>query len=411
MILMPGKSKKIGSGRKICVVGLGYVGLPLALEFGKKAEVNGYDIDEKRISELKRGHDRTLEISATELKGSKINFTSDPGIISESDFIIAAIPTPVDKSKRPDLGLLKEAARTIGKNLRKGSTVVFESTVYPGVTEDVCVPIMERESGLKCGKDFKAGYSPERINPGDKQHTVVNIVKVVAGCDKESLEAIAKVYETIVKAGVYKAPSIRVAEAAKVIENVQRDINISLMNELKIIFDKMGIDTEEVLSAARTKWNFLDFRPGLVGGHCIGIDPYYLAYKAEIDGHHPEMILAGRRINDDMPKYVVSRIMDDMISKGIHIKGAKVLVLGASFKPDVKDLRNSKIEDVVKGMVSHGCSVHICEPMVDDQKKIFGCANISQKECEKNNYDYVVLAVKHKLFKNTDVEKRVDYSI
>jgi len=330
-------------------------------------------------------------------------------VISESDFIIAAIPTPVDNSKRPDLGMLKSATRTIGRNLSRGSIVVFESTVYPGVTEEICVPILEKESGLRCIEDFKVGYSPERINPGDREHTVDRIVKIVSGCDSQSLGIIAEVYKSIVKAGVYKAPSIRVAEATKIIENVQRDINIALMNELKQIFDKMGIDMEEVLNAARTKWNFLDFHPGLVGGHCIGVDPYYLAYKSEIVGHHPEMILAGRRVNDGMPKYAVSQIISDMINRKIRIKGAKVLVLGATFKPNVKDMRNSKIEDVVKGLKDHGCLVDICEPLLSDKKTIFGCRNLSQELIKRNSYDYVVLGVKHTQL--VDFIKKADFVI
>lgn len=405
---MPDKQKKDATGRKICIVGLGYVGLPLAVEFGKITEVNGYDIDEKRIGELKRGYDNTCEIPISELKRSKTNFTADPGVISRSDFIIAAIPTPVDDSKRPDLGMLKDATKTIGRNMSRGSIVVFESTVYPGATEEVCIPILEKESGLKCMQDFKVGYSPERINPGDKEHTVDKIVKVVAGCDKESFDTIADVYSKIVKAGICKAKSIKVAEASKVIENVQRDINIALMNELKIIFDKMGIDMQEVLKAAKTKWNFLDFRPGLVGGHCIGIDPYYLAYKAEISGHHPEMILAGRRINDSMPKYIVSNIVRDMIGRGIRVKGSKVLVLGAAFKPNVRDLRNTKVEDIVIGLKDHGCRVEICEPLVDDDE-IFGCRNICQKGLKDKSHDYIVLAVRHERLKG--LWKRADYSI
>ena len=392
-------AKKDVLGRKICIVGLGYVGLPLAVAFGKITHVEGYDVDKEKIERLKRGFDYNGELSEAELKEADIDFTTDPSVISESDFIIAAIPTPIDNSKRPDLELLKDASKTIGRNLSKGSIVVYESTVYPGVTEEVCLPILEKESGLVYKSDFKVGYSPERINPGDKEHTVERIVKVVSGCDRESLETIARVYSTVVKAGVCRTDSIKVAEAAKVIENVQRDINIALMNELKQIFDRMGIDIAKVLDAARTKWNFLDFRPGLVGGHCIGIDPYYLAYKAEIAGHHPEIILAGRRINDHMPAYVVSQMVKDMISRKIRIMGARVLVLGATFKPDVRDMRNSKVEDVVNGLKEHGCRVDICDPMLGDRKAIFGCSNLDIKSVSRDNFDYIVLAVKHKQLK------------
>jgi len=394
--------------RNVCIVGLGYVGLPLAVEFGKKMPTNGYDTNIERISQLKDGYDHTGEISELELKKAKIDFTSNPSIIAKSDFIIVAVPTPIDESKEPDLTILKNAAEVVGKNLSRGSIVVFESTVYPGVTEEICVPILEEMSGLEHLNDFKVGYSPERINPGDKEHTITGITKVVSGCDKNALQSIAEIYESIILAGVYKAPSIKVAEAAKVIENTQRDINIALMNELKIIFDKLEIDTDEVLKAARTKWNFMDFRPGLVGGHCISVDPYYLAYKAKIIGHHPEMILAGRRINDEMATYVSSRIIKDMIQKGISIKGARVLVMGATFKPDVKDLRNSKVEYIVKELKEYGCLVDICEPMLEDMDVIFGCKNMSLDTMD-GGYDYTVLAVKHKQFRY--IRKNEDYLI
>jgi len=384
--------------RKICVVGLGYVGLPLSVAFGKRDGVSGYDVSGERVAELKGGHDRNGEVPAAELRRSKISFSADPAVIRQSDFIIVAIPTPVDKANRPDLTMLRDATKTIGRNLSKGSTVVFESTVYPGTTEEEMRPILEKESGLKCGRDFNIGYSPERINPGDREHTVEKIVKVVAGDSPETTDTIADVYGSIVKAGIHKAPSIKVAEAAKAIENIQRDINIALMNELKVIFDRMGIDTEDVLEAARTKWNFLNFRPGLVGGHCICVDPYYLAYKAEAVGHHPEMILAGRRINDSMPKYVVSSIVSRMKEKGLRVKGSRVLVLGATFKPNVKDMRNSKVKDVVDGLRREGCTVDIHDPVIDE-KAVFGLRNISSDEAEKNSYDYVVLAVKHEKLK------------
>jgi len=394
--------------RNVCIVGLGYVGLPLAVEFGKKMSTNGYDTNIGRISQLKEGHDHTGEISEFELKKANINFTSDPSIISKSDFIIVAVPTPIGESKEPDLTILKNATEVVGRNLSRGSIVVFESTVYPGVTEEICVPILEEMSGLEYLNDFQVGYSPERINPGDKEHTITGIIKVVSGCDKNALQSIAEIYESIIFAGVYKAPSIKVAEAAKVIENTQRDINIALMNELKIIFDKLEIDTEEVLKAARTKWNFMDFRPGLVGGHCISVDPYYLAYKAMTIGHHPEIILAGRRINDEMATYVTSRIIKNMIHKGISIKGARVLVMGATFKPDVKDLRNSKVENIIKDLKEYGCLVNICEPMLEDMDMIFGCRNVCQYTVG-DGYDYTILAVKHKKFQ--DADKNIDYSV
>ena len=388
--------------RKICVVGLGYVGLPLLIKFGKKGRVYGYDTDEKRIEELKNSHDRTGEVEKKDFQETDITFSSDPAVIKESDFIIVAIPTPISRNKKPDLNMLKDATKTIGKNLKGGSIVIFESTVYPGVTEEICIPILEKSSGLKFMKDFKVGYSPERINPGDREHTVERIVKVVSGCDKDSTEIIADVYSSIVKAGVYKAPSIKVAEAAKAIENTQRDINIALMNELKMIFDKMGIDINEVLKAARTKWNFFDFHPGLVGGHCIGVDPYYLAYKAEAVGHHPEIILAGRKINDNMANYMVSIIIKDMSKKDIIARGGKVLVLGATFKPNVRDIRNSKIEDIVKGLKNHGCSVDIHDPLLRDKKNIFGCANVTEEHIKKTKYEYVILAVGHSEFGKLD---------
>ena len=385
--------------RKICVVGLGYVGLPLSVAFGKRDGVSGYDVSGERVAELKGGHDRNGEVPAAELRRSKISFSADPAVIRQSDFIIVAIPTPVDKANRPDLTMLRDATKTIGRNLSKGSIVVFESTVYPGTTEEEMRPVLEKESGLKCGRDFNIGYSPERINPGDREHTVEKIVKVVAGDSPETTDTIADVYGSIVKAGIHKAPSIKVAEAAKAIENIQRDINIALMNELKVMFDRMGIDTEDVLEAARTKWNFLNFRPGLVGGHCICVDPYYLAYKAEAVGHHPEMILAGRRINDSMPKYVVSSIVSHMKEKGLRVKGSRVLVLGATFKPNVKDMRNSKVKDVVDGLRREGCTVDIHDPVIDE-KTVFGLRNISSDEAGKNRYDYVVLAVKHERLKS-----------
>ena len=316
----------------ICIVGQGYVGLPLAHAFAKKFRVIGFDCNKEKIGLLKKGIDPTGEVPEGGLKKVKIEFTDDPAAIAEARFIVVAVPTPVDKNKRPDLSPLVASSTTVGKHLKKGSVVVFESTVYPGVTEDDCLPLLEKHSGLKFGRDFSIGYSPERINPGDKAHRLETITKVVSGSDPETLELVAKVYETIIKAGVHRASSIKVAEAAKVIENTQRDLNIALMNELSIIFHKMGIDTREVLAAAGTKWNFLKFFPGLVGGHCIGVDPYYLTFKAEELGYHPEVILAGRRINDGMGKYVAENTVKEMIRVGKAVKGARVLILGLTFK-------------------------------------------------------------------------------
>ncbi len=386
---------------KICIVGLGYVGLPLAVEFGKNEEVNGFDINEKRISELKQDNDLTNEVSEESLKEAKINFSSDPNIISESDFIIIAVPTPIDDSKKPDLTLLLSASALVGKNMKEGSIIVYESTVYPGCTERDCIPVLEKESGMKYLKGFKVGYSPERINPGDKVHTVDKIVKVVSGCDEETLNTVADTYNKIIKAGTHKASSIKVAEAAKIIENTQRDINIALMNELKMIFDKADIKWQEVVQAAGTKWNFLKFTPGMVGGHCIGVDPYYLADEAKRLGHHPEIILAGRKINDDMAKYEATRLIEYMISKDIEIKGSKILILGGTFKPNIPDTRNSKVEDLINELKSNDCKIDICEPHVEGE--LFGCKNISIDQTE--GYSMIVKAVNHDAFK----EIKYDY--
>ncbi len=381
---------------KICVVGLGYVGLPLAVRFGLLEEVNGFDFDEERIAGLKQGFDRNGETSPEDLATARIAFSSDPATIGESDFVIVAVPTPIDGANNPDLALLISATRSVGSNLKKGATVVFESTVYPGCTERDCVPVLEETSGFTCGRDFKVGYSPERINPGDLIHRVETIVKVVSGCDAEATNLIAEVYGRIIEAGVYRASSIMVAEAAKIIENTQRDINIALMNELKMIFDKLEINWRDVLAAAATKWNFLSFTPGLVGGHCIGVDPYYLAYQAQRFGHHPEIILAGRRINDDMATYEASRIIKHMAAQGMVIKDASVLILGATFKPNISDTRNSKVEDLVKELQSYGCAVEICDPHVPTAE-LFGCQNIQMGSGFKD-YDLIVKAVDHSAF-------------
>lgn len=384
--------------RKICIVGLGFVGLPLAVAFGKKFKVNAFDIDKKRINELRKKFDRNGEVSPQEIKKAKINFSCHSSIIKKSDFIIVAVPTPVIKKDKPDLSLLVKATQTIGKNLQKNSIVVFESTVYPGATEEVCIPILEKESKLKYKVDFKVGYSPERINPGDKKHTVDKIIKVVSGCDKEALEIISQVYEAVIKPGVLKAKSIKVAEAAKVIENIQRDLNIALMNELQMIFDKLNIKTQDVLAAAKTKWNFLDVHPGLVGGQCIDAASYYLAVKATLAGYHPKLILAGRKINNQMVKWEFGKIIKKMKNEKIPIKGAKILILGATFKPNVKDLRNSKVKDLVNLFKNSGCQVTIYEPMIPEEKKIFSCPNISLEKINWDNYDFIAKAVSHHLF-------------
>jgi UDP-N-acetyl-D-glucosamine/UDP-N-acetyl-D-galactosamine dehydrogenase len=385
---------------KLAVVGLGYVGLPLAVEFGKIVPTIGFDLNKKRIAELQRNLDTNNETAAEELKTAKfLEVTSDPTKLKEAKFIIVAVPTPINKDKQPDLFYVTSASETVGKNLTKGSIVVFESTVYPGVTEDVCMPIIEKFSKLKYPEEFKLGYSPERINPGDKEHTLPNILKIVSGCDAETLEEVANVYGLVVKAGVYRAESIKVAEAAKVIENTQRDLNIALMNELSIIFQKMGIDTLSVLKAAGTKWNFIKMQPGLVGGHCIGVDPYYLTYKAEELGYHPEVILAGRRINDNMGKYIAEQTVKHLIEANKTVKGANVLVLGITFKENVSDIRNSRVIDIISELKEYGVNVTICDPLADKEavKHEYG---IELTKYSKNiRADAVVIAVNHNIFK------------
>ena len=382
----------------IGVVGLGYVGLPLAVELAKHFTVYGFDIDGKRVAILKKGDDPNREVDSATLKSVTIEYSSDPAVIGKAGFIIVAVPTPVDEHKNPDLTPIVKASETVGKNMRKGTIVVYESTVYPGVTEDTCVPILEKESGLQWKKDFFVGYSPERINPGDREHTVSRITKVVSGDTPESLETIALVYGAAIKAGVYRAPSIKVAEAAKVIENTQRDINIALMNELRIIFDKMGISTAEVLAAAKTKWNFLPFEPGLVGGHCIGVDPYYLAYKAEEIGHHPQIIMAGRRINDAMGRYFGREIVKLMLRKGINVRDAKVLMLGIAFKENVPDIRNSRVIDIINELREFGVKIDVWEPVADPEEveHEYGLSPVARPA--NGCYDGVVLAVKHRQF-------------
>jgi UDP-N-acetyl-D-galactosamine dehydrogenase len=350
----------------VAVVGLGYVGLPLAVEFGKKGRTIGFDLSATKVENYKRFVDPTGEVSTDELKEARhLEVTTDPAMLAQADYIVVAVPTPVDIAHNPDFTPLEGASKTVGTNLKHGAIVVYESTVYPGATEEVCIPLLEKYSGMKWKEDFHVGFSPERINPGDKEHRLTTILKVVSGDDEETLERVAGLYESVVTAGVHRASSIKVAEAAKVIENTQRDLNIALMNELAIIFDKIDIDTLEVLKAAGTKWNFLPFRPGLVGGHCIGVDPYYLTHKAEMIGYHPQVILAGRRINDGMAKFVAEKTVKSMISSGFHVKGSKVNVVGLTFKENCPDLRNSKVADIVHELESYGCDVHVHDPVAD----------------------------------------------
>ncbi|MFA7744103.1 nucleotide sugar dehydrogenase [Salinicoccus roseus] len=391
--------------RNIAVVGLGYVGLPVAVAFGKKHEVIGFDVNEERIKELKGGHDRTNEVEEKELKKADIKFTSNKNDLRDSDFIIIAVPTPINKNNQPDLTPLLKASETVGSALEKGTIVVYESTVYPGATEEDCVPVLEKHSNLVCGKDFYVGYSPERINPGDKEHTFETITKVVSGQTPEVLEVVAKVYGSVVKAGVHRATNIKVAEAAKVIENTQRDVNIALMNELAVIFNKIGIDTRDVLNAAGTKWNFLKFSPGLVGGHCIGVDPYYLTHKAQELGHHPEVILAGRRINDGMSKHIASSIIKEMLKKNISILDNTATILGLTFKENTPDLRNTKIIEVINELREYGLNVSVSDAEADsaEAKKYY---DIELKDLDDLDYtDVLIFAVPHRDY----VEKKRDY--
>lgn len=388
---------------KLAVIGLGYVGLPIALEFAKKISVIGFDINEKRIGMMKNGVDPSNELESEAFESCDITFTNSLDVLREARFFIVAVPTPVDDHKVPDLVSVKKASETIGKVIEKGDYVVYESTVYPGCTEEDCLPIIEKLSGLKRITDFKIGYSPERINPGDKLHTLSKIVKVVSGCDAESLEEIAKVYELVVEAGVHKASCIKVAEAAKIIENTQRDLNIALMNELSVIFDKMGINTFEVLEAAGTKWNFLKFQPGLVGGHCIGVDPYYLTYKAKKLGYHSEVILAGRNINDNMGKYVAKKVIQHIIKNNGDVKSSKVLIMGATFKENVSDIRNSRVSDVVKALKEFYVNVDVEDPYADSEelRHEYG---FGLTEKIANDYDAVIITVPHTDFMLLDDE-------
>jgi len=400
--------KIVNRDEKISIIGLGYVGLPLAISFARVADAIGFDISKEKIQKYHAGIDVTKEVGDQAIKETTAFFTWEEKYLKECKFHIVAVPTPINSDKTPDLRPVIGASKTVGRNLTKGSVVVYESTVYPGVTEEVCVPLLEQESGLKCGVDFKVGYSPERINPGDKVHRLETIVKIVSGMDEESLEEIARVYEMVVKAGVYRAESIKVAEAAKVIENSQRDINIAFMNELSIMFDKMGIDTKAVLKAAGTKWNFLNFFPGLVGGHCIGVDPYYLTYRAEQIGYHSQIILAGRKINDDMGKYVAENTVKKMIKADKQIKGSKVGIFGVTFKENCPDTRNTKVIDIIRELEEYGIEVQIVDPVADKEElwheyglKLSGMEDIK-------NVDALIFAVSHDEFKSLTLEHLKD---
>ena len=387
--------------KTLAVIGLGYVGLPIALEFAKKIKVIGFDINAERVKLMQNKIDPSKELESSAFDGTDITFTNDLDVLREANFFIVAVPTPVDEHNVPDLTPVLKASETIGKVIKKGDYVVYESTVYPGCTEEDCVPVIEKISGLKMVTDYKIGYSPERINPGDKEHTITTITKVVSGCDAESLEVIAKIYELVVKAGVHKASSIKVAEAAKIIENTQRDLNIALMNELSIIFDKMNINTFEVLEAAGTKWNFLKFQPGLVGGHCIGVDPYYLTYKSKELGYDSQVILAGRNINDGMASHVAKKVLQHIIQNNSNIKDARVLVMGATFKENVSDIRNSKVADVVKELKSYSLNVDITDPHASSEELMHEYGFELCKETA-NNYDAIIVTVPHEAYKNHD---------
>lgn len=383
----------------VAVVGLGYVGLPLAVEFGKKRETIGFDLSQAKVDSYRRFVDPTGEMSSEDLRASRqLTVTTNPADLAKADFIVVAVPTPVDGTHQPDFTPLVGASTSVGKHMKKGAIVVYESTVYPGATEEVCIPILEKASGMKWKQDFHVGYSPERINPGDKEHTLTKILKVVSGDDADTLEKVAGLYESIVTAGVYRASSIRVAEAAKVIENTQRDLNIALMNELAIVFDKIGIDTLEVLQAAGTKWNFLPFRPGLVGGHCIGVDPYYLTHKAEMVGYHPQVILAGRRINDGMGKFIAEQTVKHMIRNGSRVKGAPVNVMGLTFKEDCPDIRNTKVIDVIQELKSYGLDVHVSDPVADGEEALHEYGLKLETWDDLPQADALVVAVAHKQF-------------
>jgi UDP-N-acetyl-D-galactosamine dehydrogenase len=391
---------------KLAIIGLGYVGLPLAVEFGNKRSVVGFDIDPNRIDQLRCGVDTTLEVDSDQLsQANYLSFTTKTEDLEGCNCFIVTVPTPIDEHKNPDLTLLIRASQTIGKVLKAGDFVIYESTVYPGCTEEDCIPVLEKASGLKLNQDFFAGYSPERINPGDKEHRVTNIKKVTSGSTPEAADLIDALYQQIIEAGTHKAPSIKVAEAAKVIENTQRDLNIALVNELALIFNKMGIDTEAVLQAAGSKWNFLPFRPGLVGGHCIGVDPYYLTHKAQSIGYHPKVILAGRQLNDGMGAYVASQLVKAMTKKSIQVKGAQVLIMGLAFKENCPDVRNTKVIDIYRELLDYNCEVNIYDPWINAQEALreYGVKILSS--LDNLQYDGIVLAVAHQQFKEMGIEK------
>ena len=395
---------------RLAIIGLGYVGLPLAVEFAKNRPVIGFDINKKRIRELKMGRDSTLETTEGELREAKfLSYTTNPEELKSANCFILAVPTPIDKHRKPDLIPLLKASETVGKFLKKGDVVIYESTVYPGATEEECVPMLEKYSGLKFNQDFFCGYSPERINPGDKEHRLATVKKVTSGSTREVANLVDSLYKEIITAGTHKAESIKVAEAAKVIENTQRDLNIALINELAIIFNKMGIDTEAVLKAAGSKWNFLPFRPGLVGGHCIGVDPYYLTFKAEAIGYRPRIILAGRHLNDSMGVYVVSQLIDAMIKKTIPIDGANVLIMGLTFKENCPDVRNTLVIDMINELAQYGCNVEVFDPWVDVEEAQSECGVLPIEEPEKNKYDAIIMAVAHDEIKELGYEKIREY--
>ena len=391
--------------RKIAIVGLGYVGLPIAVAFGKRQRVIGFDINKAKIAELQKGIDRTGEVSPADLKSTDVHYTFQPTDLKAADFIIVAVPTPINEALQPDLTALRKSSELIGANLAPGAIVVFESTVYPGATEEVCQPILEKASGMKCGVDFKLGYSPERINPGDKEHTLERIIKVVSAQDQESLEIVANTYELVVKAGIHRASSIKVAEAAKVIENTQRDLNIALMNELALIFNRLGIDTKSVLDAAGTKWNFLKFSPGLVGGHCIGVDPYYLTSKAESVGYHPQVILAGRRINNGMGKFIAEQTMKRLSQLARPVNDLKVAVLGLTFKENVPDLRNSKVPDIIQELREYGVQVLVHDPIADSEEAVAEYGIHLQQWEDLKNVDGLIVAVAHRAYAEMSLQE------
>jgi len=398
-------TQKKENARKIAVVGLGYVGLPIAVAFGKRQRVIGFDINKAKIAELQKGLDRTGEVSSADLKATDVQYTFQPSDLKAADFIIVAVPTPINEALQPDLTALRKSSELIGANLSPGSIVVFESTVYPGATEEVCQPILEQASGMKCGVDFKLGYSPERINPGDKEHTLEKIIKVVSAQDDASLEIVANTYELVVKAGIHRASSIKVAEAAKVIENTQRDLNIALMNELALIFHRLGIDTKSVLEAAGTKWNFLNFSPGLVGGHCIGVDPYYLTSKAESVGYHPQVILAGRRINNGMGKFVAEQTIKLLGQLPRPVNDLKVAVLGLTFKENVPDLRNSKVLDVIQELREYGVQVLVHDPIAEPEEAVAEYGIHLSKWDDLRDIDGIIVAVAHRGYVDMGLQK------